>query len=299
MTYVLMGVVVLLYTAQSFLTRLFSAEYPGDPRHASPVFSTVSGATVVVVSLFMCSFHFVASPLTWLLGIFNGFALLLYNTTIIKASQTGPYSVLMVFSIAGGIIIPTITGAIAFGDTLTPLAIICILVVLVCVYLISDKGSHTEKKPGFWLAVSLLAIGNGAFGSLLDVQQRLTAVEQKEEMVAITFGVCSICSLAMLLLKQKKNFPAVIRQSRRSLALLAVASLVVAGSIHILTIVIGMINLAVLYTFYNSAVLMLSVLCSYLFLGEKLSLKNIIGCITMCVALVFMMGGDTILAALR
>ncbi|MBR2311972.1 MAG: hypothetical protein IKA46_01615 [Clostridia bacterium] len=60
-----------------------------------------------------------------------------------------------------------------------------------------------------------------------------------------------------------------------------------------------MIDLAMLYTFYNSAVLMLSVLCSYLFLGEKLSLKNILGCIAMCIALFFMMGGDTILAALR
>lgn len=299
MTYLLMGVVVLLYTAQSFLTRLFSAEYPGDPRHASPVFSVVSGATVVVVSLFMCGFHFVASPLTWLLGIINGFALLLYNTTIIKASQTGPYSVLMVFSIAGGIIIPTLVGAIAFRDTLTPLKVICILVVLVSVYLISDKDSRTEKKRGFWLAVSLLAIGNGAFGSLLDVQQRVTAVAQKEEMVAITFAVCSICSLAMLLFEQKKNFPTVMKQSRRSLVLLSVASLVVAGAIHILTVVIGKIDLAVLYTFYNSAVLMLSVLCSYLFLGEKLSLKNIIGCVMMCVALTFMMGGDTILTALR
>ena len=103
----------------------------------------------------------------------------------------------------------------------------------------------------------------------------------------------------MLLVKQKKSFPAVMKQSRRSLALLTVASLVVAGSIHILTIVIGKVDLAVLYTFYNSAVLILSVLCSYLFLGEKLSLKNIIGCVTMCVALAFMMGGDTILSALR
>ena len=299
MTYFLMGVVVLLYTAQSFLTRLFSEAYPGHPRHASPVFSTVSGLTVVVVSLFMCGFHFAASPTTWLLGILNGFALLLYNTTIIKASQTGPYSVLMVFSIAGGIIIPAVVAAIAFGDALTPLKIICILAVLVSVYLISDKDARTEKKRGFWLAVSLLAIGNGTFGALLDVQQRITSVGEKEEMVAITFAVCSICSLAMLLIEQKKNFPCVMKQSRRSLVLLAVASLVVAGAIHILTIVIGKIDLAVLYTFYNSAVLMLSVLCSYLFLKEKLSPKNIIGCVLMSVALAFMMGGDTILAALR
>ena len=299
MTYFFMGLVVLLYTAQSFLTRLFSASYPGEARHASPVFSTVSGAVTVVLSLFMCGFHFVSSPLTWLLGIVNGFALLLFNASLIKASQTGPYSVLMVFSIAGGIIIPTLVGAIAFRDALTPLAIICILAVLVSVYMISDKDDRTEKKHGFWLAVSLRALANGSFGALLDVQQRVTSVGEREEMVAITFAVSTIFSLATLIFEQKKNFPAVMKQSRRSLLLLAVASLVVAGAIHILTIVIGKIDLAILYTFYNSAVLMLSVLCSFLFLGEKLSLKNIIGCIMMCVALTFMMGGDTILAALR
>jgi drug/metabolite transporter (DMT)-like permease len=131
------------------------------------------------------------------------------------------------------------------------------------------------------------------------VQQRVTTTGEKEEMVAITFAVCALCSLAMLAIEQKKNFPTVMKQTRRSLLLLAIASLVVAGAIHILTIIIGKIDLAVLYTFYNSAVLMLSVLCSYLFLKEKLSLKNVIGCITMCTALVFLMGGDAILAALH
>lgn len=299
MTYLLMGVVVLLYTAQSFLTRLFSAAYPGESRHASPVFSTVSGLTVVVVSLVICGFHFAASPLTWLLGIVNGFALLLYNTAIIKASKTGPYSVLMVFSIAGGIIIPALTGSLAFGDSLTSLKIICIVAVLLCVYLISDKDERTERKRGFWPAVSLLAISNGAFGAFLDAQQRITSVAEKEEMVAITFGVCSLFSLASLIIKQKRNFPVVMKQSRRSLVLLALASLVVASAVHVLTFVIGLVDLAVLYTFYNSAVLMLSVISSCLFLKEKMSPKNVIGCVAMCVALILLMGGDAILAALK
>ena len=62
------------------------------------------------------------------------------------------------------------------------------------------------------------------------------------------------------------------------------------------TFVIGLIDLAVLYTFYCSGVLMLSVLFSALFFKEKLSAKNIIGCVVMSIALIFMMGGDTLLA---
>ena len=297
MTYLFMGVVVLLYTAQSFLTRLYSARYPGNAENASPIFSIVSGVTVAVVSVAVCGFHFAASPLTWLLGILNALALILYNATIIKASQTGPYSVLMVFSIAGGIIIPALVGAIAFGDNLTPMKVACILVVLACVYLISDKDEQTKTRRGFWLAVSGLAIGNGLYGSLLDVQQRITSVGEKEEMVAITFAACALISLLALGFKLKKQTLGAFKQTKMSLLYLIATSLVAAGAVHALTFVIDLIDLAVLYTFYCSGVLMLSVLCSAVFFGEKLSAKNIIGCIVMSVALVFMMGGDTLLAA--
>ena len=297
MTYVLMVAIVLLYTAQSFLTRLYSARYPGNAENASPVFSIISGITVAVVSVAVCGFHFVASPLTWLLGVLNALALIIYNATIIKASQSGPYSVLMVFSIAGGIIIPALVGAVGFGDNLTLLKIVCILVVLVCVYLISDKGEQAKASRGFWLAVSGLAVGNGLYGSLLDVQQRVTSVGEKEEMIAITFALCALFSLAMLAFKLKSRTVSALKQTKMSAFYLIATSLVAAVAVHVLTFVIGLVDLAVLYTFYCSGVLMLSVLCSALFFKEKLSLKNIIGCVVMSVALVFMMGGDTLLAA--
>ena len=298
MTYVFILIIVLLYTAQALLTRLYSARYPGHADNASPVFSIVCGITVAVVSVAVCGFHFVASPLTWLLGILNALALILYNATIIKASQTGPYSILMVFSIAGGIIIPALVGAIAFGDALSLLKIVCILVVLVCVYLISNKGKEAKASRGFWLAVSGLAISNGLYGSLLDVQQRITSVGEKEEMIAITFAGGALISLGMLALKLKGRTVSALKQTKASGLILLATSLVAAGAVHVLTFAIGLVDLAVLYTFYCSGVLMLSVLCSALFFGEKLSVKNIIGCVVMSVALVFMMGGDTILSAL-
>ena len=40
------------------------------------------------------------------------------------------------------------------------------------------------------------------------------------------------------------------------------------------------------YTFDNAGVMVASVLASVIFLKEKLSLKNIIGCVIMCTALI-------------
>ena len=63
-------------------------------------------------------------------------------------------------------------------------------------------------------------------------------------------------------------------------------AVVSALAVNVLVFVLPHVNLTVLYTFDNSGVMLLSVFASWLFLGEKLSLLNIAGCITMCAGLV-------------
>ncbi len=294
-TLLLFAIMVLFYTLQSLLTRKYSDHYPGDPALASPVFTIVSGLVVVLFSVVMCRFQFEASWPTWLMGLANGVALVLYNTCIIKASQTGPYSVLMVFNIAGGIVIPILCGIVLFGDTITPLKALCILAALISGYFISVKDNETRRQKGFWAASIGLGIANGLYGTFLDAQQRVTGAEQKEEMIAITFGTAVLISAAVLVLKEKKQFLPAMKQNKRSALYLIACSLIVAGAIYMLTLMIGLMDLAILYTFDTSSVLMLSVLCSWLFFKEKLSKKNVIGCIAMCIALICMGGSDIIL----
>ena len=86
---------------------------------ASPVFTAVSGATVVAVCFAVSGFSFKAGGLTVLLGFANALALLGYNYFIVKASQTGAYSVMMVFSITGCITVSALTAHFAFGDKLS------------------------------------------------------------------------------------------------------------------------------------------------------------------------------------
>ena len=106
--------------------------------------------------------------------------------------------------------------------------------------------------------------------------------------------VTVVISCIVLFAQQKRRFFSVMKQTKRSAFYLALASLVVAGAIHLLTAMLGMMDLALLYTFDNSGVLMFSVLCSWIFFKEKLSLKNWLGCAAMCIALTLMMGWDWI-----
>ena len=153
------GAMILLYTLQSLLCRKYSEHYPGPDHMASPVFTVVSGSVVALVSLVLCKFSFSASGLTVLLAVVNSLALSGYNFFLIRASQTGSYSVLMVFSIAGGIIIPSLVALLCFGDRISPVQFIAILVILISVYLISRKQEESVKsRKCFFLACAGLGI---------------------------------------------------------------------------------------------------------------------------------------------
>ena len=97
--------IVLLYTTQSLFCRLYTERYPGKPEMASPVFTVVSGLIIAAVTFAVAGFSFSAHWITLLLGIGNALVLFGYNSFLIRASQLGSYAIMMVFSVAGGIIL--------------------------------------------------------------------------------------------------------------------------------------------------------------------------------------------------
>lgn len=290
MSALLIALMILLYTLQSFLCKLYTDKYPGDEDMASSVFTVVSGLTVALISFAFAGFSFTVHPLTALLAVLNAIALYGYNICIIKASQTGPYSILMVFSIAGAIVIPSVVNLVFFNDTLSVTQIVSVLVIFASVYMMSkkkeDSGLDKSKAVTFFVACTFLAICNGIYGTFINVQQKLTGEEQKEAMVALMFLSAAVISVVTTLPRKGRRFISAFRQTRASCVYLIACSLVSALAINLLVLVLPLVDLTVLYTFDNSGVMLLSVLASWIFLKEKLSLLNIIGCITMCAGLI-------------
>ena len=79
-----------------------------------------------------------------------------------------------------------------------------------------------------------------------------------------------------------------MKQNKKSLFYLLGSSISIAAATHMLVGLIDKIDLSILYTFDSSSVLILSVLCSWIFFKEKLSFMNMLGCVTMCASLICM-----------
>lgn len=295
MIVLLIALVILLYTLQSLFTRLYTDYYPGDKSLTTPVFAVVCGLIVTVVSFIFSGFSFSCGWLTVLLGAINAVILYGYDAFIIKASATGPYSILMTFSLTGGIVIPAIVSWMFFGVPFSFVQLISIAIIFVSVLMISKKDDEAENKEEhqkhrtfFLIICTLLGLANGMYGVLLNTQQELTGVAEKEEMVAVTFIGAAVISLVQLIAKEKKNAVKAFKQTKLSLVFLLLTALVSALAINALVIALDGIDTTLVYTFDNAGVLLLSALASAVFFKEKLSKLNIIGCVIMSLGLICM-----------
>ena len=293
MSALLIFLVIVLYTLQSFFCRIYTDKYPGNKALAAPVFAVVCGIAVVAVSFICSGFVFDCQPLTILFGAINALILYAYDCFIIKASENGPYSVLTTFNVSGGIAIPAIFAALIFSDEMNWLHTIAMCIIFAAVYMISLKPKSAEDKrnrtdPRFIIICLLLALSNGLYGTLLDAQSRITGASEKEEMIAITFIGAALISLVRIIATEKKKTPDAFRQTKSSLLFLLLCSLVSALAINVLVFIIPLVNVAVLYSFDNGGVLLLSALLSHIFFKEKLTALNVAGCLIISLGLALM-----------
>ena len=293
---------IVLYTFQSLFTKLYTDKYPGDPAMASSVLTVVSGLSVVLITFFCfssCRFDF--NVWSILIGVLNAIALYSYNYFIVKASSSGPYSIVMMFNLSGGIIIPIVASLIMGWDSawstpfLSILNATSIFVIIASVYMVSRKNGDEESEkgvsPGFIFSCFGLALSNGAYGLFLTLQQQspLAGAEaNRDEMVIVTFLVAALLAFITGTFKAKREFLSCFRQTKASLVFLIVTSLAFALAINVLVILLPYFDTTIFYTIDNSSVLIMSVLISAIFFKEKLSRLNVIGIILMCTALVSM-----------
>ena len=321
----LIGAIILLYTLQSLFSKMFNDAYPGDAKHSPDVFAVASGIIVALVSLFFSGFKF--GEFRWetlLLGLVNAGILYGYDQFIIKASGKGPYSIMMVFNLGGGIIVPAlVTPLLPFGPfnpALFGVQMVAIVIICTSIYLVSAKKEDTTetngKKPNlkaFFAISALLAIMNGLYGVIFVVHNGImsnvfsclgtedaifTAVSQQKQLLVIySFLGVAIISAIRLLVTEKKSVLVPFKQSKKSFLYLILASIVSAMAVNVLVLLVGVVNETLLYTFDNAGVMLLSALASAIIFKDRLSTKNIIGCIVMTVALV-MMGASGMIAQL-
>lgn len=288
MGYLLILLMILIYTCQTFFCKLYSDRYPGRSDMTSVVFSVVSASVVALVTFAFAGFQFHPKPLTVLLGVINAAIIFSYNSVLIATSRRGPYSIVSVFNAAGGILMPIVV-ALIFKD-FNHYKWFVIAFILFAVYLVTSKKNDnaTPVTRSFLFLCPLLAAVNGSYGAMLDLQQRLTGEGDKDEMLVITYLGVVIASVAIGFFKRRVAFIGDFKQTKLSLAFMLISAACTATAANLLVVLLsgGLVDSTTLLTFKQSGILVFSVLASCIFLKEKISIKNILGIVLMCGCLV-------------
>ena len=288
LTYLMLVACIFCYTFQGLFGKMYSASYTGEESDATPVFSCIYGVIVgVSVLAAALGFRFEASLATWALGIANGLTLFLYNLGVIKASRTGPFSLQSIFRLFGGVVVPMLFSMLFWGDKLTVLQIVGIVVMLASFVVINLDGNALKGvQKGYAGWVALLFTVNGLYGTLMAGQQRVMAGAQGNEMIVVTFLSSALISLISLAFNRKKDTFKAFRMPAKAWGNAIGAGIVAALAVVQLMILINrMDSLAVFYTVENGMVLVLTVVLSALMFKEKLNRNVIIGIVMSVVSL--------------
>ncbi|MBE6691489.1 MAG: hypothetical protein E7590_09480 [Ruminococcaceae bacterium] len=291
--FLLILLLILIYTGQSFFCKLYTKRYPGDPDATTPVFSVVSGFVTALAAFVYALCRLPLQPWNWqiiVMGIANSVVLAVYNYAMVKASESGPYSVQMSLMLSGGILVPGVI-AYAYGTGLEAFRWIFVAVIVVSVFMVSKKKGESffSGNRKFWIFCAILFVFNGLYGSILAHQGQYEPTKLlQNELIICTFGMSGLINFVLGLCKRKKKFFADFKQSKFSLLFLLLASLCTASAIILLSTLINndKVHTTVLFTFDNAGVLFFSVVCSAIFLKEKLSVLNWIGCGIMAIGLI-------------
>ena len=281
----LIALIVVLYSFQTLFCTMFNNKYSGKPENASAVFCILESVFIAAFTWAWIGFKFSLSPMTLLLGCLNAVALFGYNNSVIKAGARGSYSFMNVSQLFGGIIVPLLYTTIFLGDSLSWYQYVAVVLMLISFVLMNYKDMKLKNTHwSYYAFCALLFVCNGMYGTFLKMQSDYN-VNEKNEMIILTFGIMGVIALIQLLFKEKKDTFKAFKMSKKAVLPLVLCLLSAALAINILVLVIPMVNTAVLYTVENGGVLLLSAIYSFVFFKEKPHLMKVVGMIAAVVSI--------------
>ena len=278
MTAFLVAVMTLLFSFQSLFCKLFSQKHTCEnPAMTPTVFSIVYGAFVGTVTLVLAGFRFAPSSQTLLYGLFNAVILLVYNLAMIEASRGGSYSFQMICVLFGGIVLPLVHQVLFLGGTLSGMQAAAIGMMLIALILLnlkdfSLKGLSLKGSSGkFLLWCAALFITNGAYGILMNMQQREMNGAERNEMIILTYLVMSLLYALWQGIRNREELLRSFRIGRQPMIFLLLCCVSATAAAHLMLYLLTQVEAPILYTIDNGGVLVLSVLYSAILFHEKLN----------------------------
>ena len=223
------------------------------------------------------------STFTVLLGIGFGIVTSISAIATLKAISIGPVSYTTLIC-ALSTVISALSGAMFFGETIAPVQIVGMILMLATFYLATAKGNDGRRASLQWLIYCLIAfICTGGVGVMQKVHQ---ASEYKDEIVpflVVMFLVSTVFSMLLyLVFRKKEGKNDVWAKSDKKTLVLLFATMAASGIFGALNnqfnlYLCGVIPAAIFFPIVNGGHLILTTLSALVFFKEKLTVRQWIG----------------------
>lgn len=203
--YVLLLVAAALFATQFLFQKKFESSYGTDIK-STLVFSVGTGFGMGVVSLIFTGGKFDITLFSCIVALLHGTASFLYMYFSLKALNVANISVFSVFTMLGGMLLPTFYGVCFAGETLTLGKSICCALVTVSV-LCTANGGKADKKA--WLYYIAVFLANGMTSVCAAIHQNYPAlnVDSYSYMVLSSFALMIWGLIFLPFVKIKRKIP--------------------------------------------------------------------------------------------
>ena len=232
--------------------------------------------TTLVLMIYARTFYL--HPVTLLLAAAFAFVSVVCSVMHILAYKNGPMSLTTLISSGGSLIISSLAGILFFGESVTPVQVAGIILILLVIYLLSDvkQGGSGNIQP-LWIPVIILAaVLNGGQGIIQKLQGATPYTDEKPVFLLYTFliGVFLIAIWLWLNMNTGKKEPVTLEKPSVLIGPAVISGICIA--------VVNVINLKlaievpapIFFPLYCGGSIIFSTLVSSLVFKEKLTTKQ-------------------------
>ena len=232
--------------------------------------------TTLVLMIYARTFYL--HPVTLLLAAAFAFVSVVCSVMHILAYKNGPMSLTTLISSGGSLIISSLAGILFFGESVTPVQVAGIILILLVIYLFSDvkQGGNGNIQP-LWIPVIILAaVLNGGQGIIQKMQGATSYTDEKPVFLLYTFliGVFLIAIWLWLNMNTGKKEPVTLEKPSVLIGPAVISGVCIA--------VVNVINLKlaievpapIFFPLYCGGSIIFSTLVSSLVFKEKLTTKQ-------------------------
>ena len=262
-------------------------------RHIFNVFTSM----VAAITIFAISGSLKASFFTVALAMAFGLTTAVQRVVHLQALEMGPFSYTSVI-VSLSMLIPTLSGAVVWGEHIYPIQLIGIVLMVGCLILSVDFTGEQKKSSLKWLLFCGLAfLGNGAIGIMQKLHQNTVYKEELNQFLVIAFIASALFSAIMIIVSKKTDKVQTAEvdesQKKKLLTLKPIIIMIVGGLCigisNVLNLYLsGAMDSAVFFPVVNGGCLILTTLSALILFKERLSVKRWIGILLGIIAVILL-----------